>query len=209
MLTTLYTIRTRCIVGGMKTREKARGAAIFAVMLIVAALVATGCGGGSSGSAATAATAARTGTTTTSSTTGDAKAQFLKPGETNPTVEFGKEAPAGEREEASKVVAMSLKAREAAAFESQCRTLSVKAIQAVPGGKNRSICPAALKKLATPLSETVKARKDTLSGPIDAMRVKSKEGFALWHGNDGKDYSVPLEEENGTWKVASILTAEI
>jgi hypothetical protein len=189
----------------MKTRERARGAAIFAVMLIVAALVAAGCGGGSSGSAATAAKTE----TTASSTTGDAKAQFLKPGETNPTVEFGKEAPAAEREEASAVVAKSLKAREAAAFEIQCRTLSVKAIHEVPGGKNRSVCPAALRKLATPLSETVKARKDTLSGPIDAMRVKSKEGFALWHGNDGKDYSVPLEEENGTWKVASILTTEI
>jgi hypothetical protein len=187
----------------METREKARGAAVFAVTLIAVALVVAGCGGGSSGSEATAATTAG------SSTAGDATAQFLKPGETNPTVEFGKEASAALREEASKVVSKSLKAREAAAFETQCQTLSLKAIHTVPGGNNRKVCPAALKKLATPLSKSTKARKDTLSGPIAAMRVKEGEGYALWHGSDGKDYSVQLEKEGGSWKVASILTTEL
>jgi hypothetical protein len=187
----------------METREKARGAAVFAATLIAVALVAAGCGGGSSGSEATAATTAG------SSTARDATAQFLKPGETNPTVEFGKEASAALREEVSRVVAKSLKARESAAFETQCQTLSIKAIHVVPGGNNRSVCPAALKKFATPLSETVKARKDTLSGSIDAMRVKGDKAFALWHGNDRNDYSMPLEKEGGSWKVASILTTEL
>ena len=66
-----------------------------------------------------------------------------------------------------------------------------------------------MKKLASPLSRTKEARKDTLTGSITALRVKGGQGYALYHGNDGTDYAVPLEKEGGTWKVSSIETKEL
>lgn len=190
----------------MKTRDNRRVAGIVAALLIAITITASGCGGGSSpDSAATAATTS----SSSPSSSGNASSQFLKPGEKNATVEFGKEAPATMREEVSRLVSKSLKAREAAAFQTQCETLSLKAVHAVPGGNNRKVCPAALKKLATPLSKSEKARKDTLAGPIAALRVEGNEAYALWHGSDGKDYSLRLEKEGGSWRVASILTTDL
>jgi hypothetical protein len=203
----------------MGTGKRAQVAAYLGVLLIVVAVVATGCGGGSSAdSAATAATNARpqktsseepTSTGGSTSPSGNPSSEFLKPGEKNPAVEFGKEAPDALREQVSRVVAKSLKAREKADFKTQCTTLTIEAIKQVPGADTRDGCPAGLKQLATPLSETVKARKDTLTGPIDVMRVKGKKGYALWHGNDGKDYVVPLEKEGSYWRLPSILTSEV
>jgi hypothetical protein len=193
-----------CIVGAMKTRVRTQGTGLLLILLIGVALAVAGCGGSSSDSAATAASAA--GSTSNSD---EPSAQFLKPGEENPTVEFGHEASPSEREAVSKVVEKSLKARAAGDFATQCQTLSLKAIKQVPGATSRQKCAKALAELAVPVSETAKTRKDTLKGPIDAMRVKGTSGYALYHGTDGKDYSLPLEKEAGTWKVASILTTEV
>ena len=66
-----------------------------------------------------------------------------------------------------------------------------------------------LKKIGEPLANTKEFRANTLSGEIAAFRVKGDEGYALYHGNDGKDYAVQLEREDGTWKLTSLANTEI
>jgi hypothetical protein len=107
------------------------------------------------------------------------------------------------------VVVKSLKARQAADFKTQCETLSKKGIEEIPNAKGEQDCPAALKKLAEPLSSTKEAREDTLAGSIATFRVKGGRGCALYHGSDGNDHAVPLEKEDGAWKLSSIVTTEL
>jgi hypothetical protein len=163
-------------------------------------LTVAGCGGGSSSSSAPNKTEANN---------AEPAAQFLKPKGKNTIPKFGSEASTEERKATSAIVAKSLKARETADFATQCETLSTKAITNIPGAKGRSDCVAALKKFAEPLAKTKNARKDTLTGLIAAMRVKGDSGWGLYHGNDGKDYAVALEQEGGIWKVGSVVTIEI
>jgi hypothetical protein len=192
----------------MGTKGRRRAPTMLLLTMLGLALIFAGCGGSSSSSPETS-TAAATNAASTTGKASEPSAQFGKTGNPNPIVEFGHEAPASEREAVSPVVEKSLKARAAGDFATQCQTLSLAAIKKVPEAKTRKDCPKALKEFASPLSETAQSRKNTLSGPIDAMRVKGNKGWALYHGNDGKDYGLALEKEGSTWKVGSVLTTEI
>ena len=173
--------------------------AVLTVALTALAIVIAGCGGGGSGGSSS------------TEASGEASAQFKATKANKQILNFGEEASDAEREAASSVLESNLRTREAADFASQCLTLNLKAIEAVvkpPKGKP-SECAAALKKLAEPLKGTEEVRKDTLDGPITALRVKGKSGYALYHGNDGKDYAMSMEKEGGEWKVAALLTTEL
>ncbi len=156
-------------------------------------LIVAGCGGG----------------TATSATDPDPSAQFIEKGHENVIPRFGKESSVEEREEASAVLTENLKARAAGAFATQCKTLNKEGVASIPEAKGKSSCPGALKKIGEPLSQTKKARKDTLTGPISALRVKGTKGYALYHGNDGKNYAMPMGKENGSWLVSAIVTTEL
>lgn len=136
-------------------------------------------------------------------------AQFLVDPGAGKYVRFGVEASAHEREKASKVVSGNLKARAAGNFATQCETLAMKAFLEVQGAEGGQGCPIVLRALAEPLSGTKKIRKDTLKGPITALRVKGNFGYALFHGSDHKDHAMEMEKEAGAWKVASIVTIEL
>lgn len=127
-----------------------------------------------------------------------------------PVATFGKESDESERTEASAVLDESFEARQAANFAAQCATLGKRGMEAVfglgKGNEDPSKCAAALEKIAKPLSQSKGVRKNTLSGEIAALRVRGDQAFALYHGNDGSDYAVPLEKEDGEWKVGSLIT---
>jgi len=160
-------------------------------------LIVAGCGGGSSS------------TSSSSTTNEEASAAFIKKGHVNVLPKFGEEASEEEREAVNAIVVENLKAREAADFATQCKTLGRKGMAEVPGAKNQQTCAKALTELAEPLSKTKEAREDTLKGSIAVLRVKGDKAWALYHGAKGKDYAVPLEKEDGTWKVSSVLTTEL
>jgi hypothetical protein len=167
---------------------------VFAISLVIA-----GCGGGSGGSV----TDASPGT--------EPSAQFLKATGPNELVEFGTEASPAEREEANAVLEENLKARAAADFTEQCATLSAQTIKEVnytahvsATRKSEKGCGGKLRELATPLSKSREARKDRLDGPIPAMRIKGKQAYALFHGTDGKNWVMPMEKEDGEWRVAAL-----
>jgi hypothetical protein len=128
-------------------------------------------------------------------------------------VKFGREAGAEEREAASSVLEENLKAREAEDWVTQCSTLSPGAVKDVeeefaPFGAKPN-CEKSLELGATPYSSSAEARTDTMTGPIDALRVEGNRGFALYHGAKGKDYAIAMQKEGAKWTVAAIVTKEL
>jgi hypothetical protein len=189
-----------------RRKSKLLLASASAVALIV---LAVGCGGGSSSSSAS-----RSGSPS-EDPVGEASAEFLKPNSVGDKfVTFGSEAPPTEREAASKVLEENLKARAEANFATQCATLDISTIEEIVEPSMRAspamaACPTGLKKLAEPLKASEKIRADTLDGPIAALRVKGDRAYALYHGNDKKNYSIPMEKEGGEWKVGALVTTEL
>jgi hypothetical protein len=172
----------------MGFKERVAGVLIAVVALLA---VAPGCGGST-----------------------EASAEFLGPKGKNSTAEFGEEASDAEREAASQVLEENLKARAAGAWALQCASLSERAITEFE--KEASVfgeqgCKKSVEVLArAPHANKTKAiRANTLTGPIDALRVKGDEGYALYHGTKGKDYAMKMEKEDGKWKVGSLITTTL
>lgn len=168
--------------------------------VVLVALVAIGCGGsGESSSAAAAAGKPYPWVT------GPAR-EFLGPDGENATAAFGREASDAERVQASRVIDAWMRARAAKAWARDCSYFSRKYVQAlvvedatkVSKGKVQS-CPQALAYFGPQASGDY---KNTLSGPIDSLRVQKGQGYALYHGHDGHDWMIPMDRENGKWWVA-------
>jgi hypothetical protein len=186
----------------MSIRRNGALAPLLLLVLSSLALIVAGCGSSSSSPSAASST-------TEPGSVSDPSAEFPKTKESRPIVTMGKEGSAAEREAASEVVVESLKAREAGDFSVQCKTLNTTGLKEIPGAKNQSTCPAALKKFAEPLAKTKEAREDRLPGSIDALRVKGENGYALFHGTDGQDYAVALRKEGGDWKLSAVNVIEL
>ena len=172
---------------------------IAGVLIVAAAsaMAAAGCGGGSSSDA----------------NEPEASKTFLIAGNENKIPRFGEEADEEEREAASAVLEENMAAREAHDLEPQCSSLTAGAIKRAeeeaafrePGPG----CEPNLEELGTPWSITKEIRENTMTGPIDALRVKGDRAWALYHGAKGKDYAVKMEKEDDEWKVDSLTTTEL
>jgi hypothetical protein len=137
--------------------------------------------------------------------------EFLVPGGDNVVQTFGEEGTPRERAEATAVIAAWLRARAAKDWKKDCSYFSIGSAREltadahhVTNGKVKS-CPEALAYFKGNASGNF---VDTLSGSIDSLRVGEagevkgqKIAYAQYHGNDGKDWVVPLEWEGGGWKV--------
>jgi hypothetical protein len=174
--------------------QRVLGALIVAAAL---AVVSVGCGGGSSSDA----------------NEPEASKTFLIKGSSNKIVKFGQEADGDEREDASEVLEENMVAREAHDLETQCSALTAGAIKRAE--EEASVwnvgpgCEVNLKELGTPWSITKEVRENTMTGPIDALRVKGDRGWALYHGAKGKDYAMKMEKDGDEWKVDSLTTTEL
>lgn len=175
-----------------------RGTIVAAVIAaIVIAIAAVGCGGSSSDASEAAG-----------------GASFVKPGNNKKITKFGEEADDEEREAASEVVEENAQARAAGNWAKQCASLTPGAVKALEEenaerGEVQGSCAKDLEYQGEPKSQTASIRADTMTGPIDALRVKGDSGYALYHGKQGKDYAVPVEKVDGEWKVDDLLTEEL
>jgi hypothetical protein len=176
------------------------------VLLLVGMLLISGCGGDSGSSYGRLSANSASGWEPSSEFNDFKGVRGIEPVAT-----FGQESDESEREEASAVLVESLTARENADFSAQCSTLGRRGMEAIvgPGKGGQAACVKELTELARPLAESESFRIDTLSGDVAALRVKGSEGFALYHGNDGNDYAMPMEKEDGHWKVGGIATLEL
>jgi hypothetical protein len=171
---------------------------IAGVLIAVAVAIATGCGSSSS----------------SDSNAGEAEASkaFHNP-KGKEIVNFGEEASSEEREAASAVLEENYEARAAADWAGQCSSLTKgerKRLEEAEAYRNVGKgCTEALKYAAAPAPATKAVRENTLTGPIDALRVKGDQAWALYHGKGGKDYAMPMEKEGNEWKVNNTTTTEL
>jgi hypothetical protein len=207
-------------------------AGLMAVVMIVA--VSVGCGSSGSGSSQ-ASTSSNSGKTTASSKSkSNSKSESANKSAKSPetpkaawstryletskgkteVATFGKEASAEEREAASTVLEENLQARETGEWAKQCAALTEAPIEeleengALRGFKGKN-CADYLKFEAEPLSASKAARENTMTGPVESLRVSSTKAFAIYKSDKGKTYAIPMENIGGEWKVASVVTTEI
>lgn len=147
------------------------------------------------------------------------------PGETGPAREFlgangqnamaahGREASIAEREQASRTISDWMRARAAKDYVKDCSYLArsyrhqLVAEDAVYASNGEvENCPQALAFFGLAASGDY---VNTLSGPIDSLRVAGAQGFALYHGRDGNDWTVPMYKEGGSWWVAATAPIEL
>lgn len=186
-----------------------------ALALIILAALAPGCGGGDSG-----------GSSPSDPFAGYPKGptrEFIVPGGDNAVPEYGREATPVEREQASAVIEKWMRTRAAKDFAAECRYFSRGFIKGfVQGDAERAsegrvkTCPQALDYFGSRASGDF---KNTLTGPVDSLRVPDPEpagdhtnppgqavveqGFAQYHGKGGVDYQIPMNRERGRWWVAA------
>jgi hypothetical protein len=133
--------------------------------------------------------------------------EFFIPFGDNIVQEFGREATKAEREQASRTIAAWMRARAAQDWKRDCTyfsrgyTHNLVATDAtkVTGGKVKN-CPQALAYFGHKASGSY---KNNLTGPIDSLRAGKGHGYAQYHGNDGHDWIIPMQREDGKWWVAN------
>lgn len=185
----------------MRAQRGMRVVVIAAVVIGALALTTTGCGGGSSATGSSA---------TQSSAQSEPSSQFFGKSAANHFSKFGHESDPTELKAAGAIVAKSLKARGAHDWAGQCSTLSSTAVNAVeesPVAKKGGGCAKNLEAQGKEAPKEI--LEDNLKGSVVAFRVKGTKGYALYHGTDKKDWAMPMEEEGGAWKVASLVAEEI
>jgi len=174
-------------------------------VLILLVFVLSGCGGGSSSSTEAAENEARLYPWIKGPTR-----EFLEPGGDNIVQTFGREGTKAERERASETIEAWMRARAVQDWKKDCSYFSksystniTDDAHGVTGGKVKN-CPQALAYFKHNASGDY---VNNLSGPIDSLRVglykgQRNQGYAQYHGNDGKDWIVPVEKNGGRWKVS-------
>jgi hypothetical protein len=132
--------------------------------------------------------------------------QFLILNGDNAVQTFGREATKAEREQASRVILAWMKARAAQDWEKDCSYFSRAYIHSLVATDARRVtngrvknCPQALEYFGHKASGSY---KNNLAGPIDSLRVGEGHGYAQYHGNDGHDWVISVNREDGKWWVS-------
>jgi len=132
--------------------------------------------------------------------------EFLVPRGDNAVQTFGREATKAEREQASRVIAVYMRAREAEDFEKACSQYSrpyaaemFRDANDVSGGKVKNCAQALAYFGPKALGQNY---ENNLTGPVDSLRIEEGRGYAQYHGNDGRDWVLSVEREDGKWWVA-------
>jgi hypothetical protein len=123
-------------------------------------------------------------------------APFLKAGYDNSIPTFGTESSADNLEQAETVVRTFLTARASGDWARACQQLVAVNVKhlAKLGKPGKETCPQVLSALT---SDTA----NPLAGPLSALRVKGKNAFALFVGGEGQQFVVPLQREDGQWRM--------
>jgi hypothetical protein len=174
----------------------------FAFALLLVALLIVSCGGSDS----TADSASKEETVDWSIYPPGPTRQFIIPGGDNAVQTFGREASPAERKQAAEVIAAWMRARAVQDWAKDCSYFSsgyTKNIttdaHGVTHGRVKS-CPEALAYFKHEASgDYVNNFKGTT---VASLRIGEGHGYAQYHGTDGKDWIVPVERNDGEWKVS-------
>jgi hypothetical protein len=133
---------------------------------------------------------------------------FRTPGGDNSIQEFGDEGGAEERAKATKTITTFFSASKGKEWAKVCGVLAAKTLaqmeqfaEKIPKIKSRT-CAGVIEVINS--SAPSQARPETIKGPVISLRREGNQGFALYHGIDGKNYAFPLILEKGEWKMTSM-----
>jgi flagellum-specific peptidoglycan hydrolase FlgJ len=197
-------------------QKESVGRGLIAVALI--AVVLTGCGSDSSSSGGQNATSASTASSKQETKEKQEGAEWSEPllnsKSKSKVSAFGEEADEDEREAASAVLEENLVAREAGEWAKQCSSLTERAIKKlkenpVPFTEGGKGCAKELESQAEPLTQSRQIRKNTMTGPIDLLRISGNQAFAVYAGTGGKTYAMPMEKVDDEWKVDHLIITEL
>jgi hypothetical protein len=174
------------------------------LLLLLLTLLIAGCGGGDDG---TVGSKAKAGAVDWSLYPPGPTREFVIPGADNAVQEFGHEATKAERQQAAALISKWMHARAEQNWKKDCsyfsggyiHSLVVTDAVKVSQGKVKN-CPQALAYFGHRASGSY---KNNLTGAIDSLRIGEGHGYAQYHGNDGHDWIIPVEREEGKWWVSS------
>jgi hypothetical protein len=179
-----------------------RGFSLFVALMACCTALAAGCGGGEA-----------TGETETQANQerlypwlkGPSREFLIRDGD-NAVQTFGREATKAEREQADDVIQAWMKARAAQDWAKDCSYFSREYVHSLIATDAVVVSEGKVKNCAQGLEFFGHAAsgsyKNNLAGPIDSLRVSGGQGYAQYHGNDGHDWVITMEREDGKWWVA-------
>jgi hypothetical protein len=145
---------------------------------------------------------------------GGGSAQFMVKGGDNSVQEFGEEADTGERDDAAAVLHDYLDARAQANWAAACRYMSKNEIESLESLaaqatqiKDKS-CAGVLEKLTNPAAKGL-MKTEAEKADVGSLRVEGEQAFVIYTGLNGTVMAVPMTNEGGVWKVASLTGAPL
>jgi hypothetical protein len=165
-------------------------------------------GGSDSANGSGSAASGSTDATAPLQVSGGGSAQFRTKGGDNSVEEFGEEGDGSELQEAAEVVHSFYVARVAGEWARACSYMAASQVEQLeqlaaqsPQLKGKG-CPPILDALTRPLSDSLKVEITTVDA--GSLRRDGEQGFLIYRGARDTVYSMPLEEEDGEWKVSAL-----
>jgi hypothetical protein len=135
--------------------------------------------------------------------------QFKAKGGDNSIQEFGNEADDSERDAAAEALHNFLDARAEEAWAAACSYMSKQIADSLEklAARAKQIddksCGGVLEKLTNPAaSQALKA--EAAAADVGSLRTDGERSFILYTGTEGTVLAMPMEDEGGDWKVASL-----
>ena len=143
------------------------------------------------------------------SDTGGGSQQYVQKGGDNSVQEFGKEADQQEFNDAAVVLHNFLDARAEANWAAACDYMSKSVVEsfeklaAQAKQLKDTSCAGILEKLTNPAAKSA-MKREAEKANVGSLRVEGDRSFVIYKGVNGTVLAMPMANESGDWKVASL-----
>ncbi len=137
---------------------------------------------------------------------GGGSKQFRVKGGDNSIQEFGGEADASELDAAAAVLHDFLDARAAGDWAAACKYMSksvIESFEQAATGPAPTSCKAILEALINPDAKQL-MQAEAAKADVRSLRIEGEQAFAIYTAVGNGALAMPMKNENGGWKVASI-----
>lgn len=143
------------------------------------------------------------------SDSGGGSKQFVVKGSDNSVQEFGEEADSTEFNAAAVALHNFLDARAEGNWAAACGYMSKAIVESLEKlaaqakqGEDQS-CAGTIEKLTNPAAKgAMKAEAEKAN--VGSLRIEGEQAFVIYTGTDGTVLAMPMANESGNWKVASL-----
>jgi hypothetical protein len=140
---------------------------------------------------------------------GGGSQQFKVKGGDNSVQEFGEEADPAEFDEAAAALHNFLDARAEGNWAATCEYVSKAVIESFEklAAQVKQIadtsCGGILEKLTNPAAKQ-SMKEEAAKANVGSLRIEDEQAFVIYTGIDGTIMAIPMANEDGDWKVASL-----